>query len=227
VKETVEVVWDARTEKVLVTSRLVYGALVLDESAKGSPPPGEVERILAHHALLAGPSAFADRDALAALQLRAAFARSIDESLPELGEAQAREVLGELVEGRRSFADLRAADLLAVLRGRLTHAQQVALDRLAPTEVKLQSGRRVKVHYAPSQPPWIESRLQDFFGMAQGPSVGGGKVPLVLHLLAPSQRPVQITSDLAGFWVRHYPSIRRELSRRYPRHAWPEDPLGC
>jgi ATP-dependent helicase HrpB len=83
----------------------------------------------------------------------------------------------------------------------------------------------VKVSYAPNQPPWIESRLQDFFGMKDGPRVGGGAVPLTLHLLAPSQRPVQITSDLAGFWVRHYPAIRRELCRRYPKHAWPEDPL--
>lgn len=225
VKETVEVVWDGRTEKVVVTSRIVYGALVLDESAKGTPPAGEVERILGHHALLAGPGAFADKEALHALQLRSSFARSLDESLPELGDAQAREVLLELVEGRRSFNDLRAADLLACLRARLTHAQQVALERLAPSEVALPGGRRVKVSYAPGQPPWIQSRLQDFFGMAQGPAVGAGRVPLVLHLLAPSQRPVQITSDLAGFWVRHYPQIRRELSRKYPRHSWPEDPL--
>jgi ATP-dependent helicase HrpB len=65
--------------------------------------------------------------------------------------------------------------------------------------------------------------LQDFFGMKEGPSVCGGRVPLTLHLLAPNQRPVQVTTDLAGFWERHYPSIRRELCRKYPRHAWPED----
>jgi ATP-dependent helicase HrpB len=71
----------------------------------------------------------------------------------------------------------------------------------------------------------VESRLQDFFGLAKGPAVAGGRVPLVLHLLAPNQRAVQVTQDLAGFWERHYPAIRRELMRRYPRHAWPEDPL--
>jgi ATP-dependent helicase HrpB len=84
----------------------------------------------------------------------------------------------------------------------------------------------VKVQYGDgSRPPWIESRLQDFFGMAEGPRLAGGRVPLVLHLLAPNQRAVQVTSDLAGFWERHYPALRRELMRRYPRHAWPEDPL--
>jgi ATP-dependent helicase HrpB len=76
-----------------------------------------------------------------------------------------------------------------------------------------------------SRPPWIESRLQDFFGMRDGPRLAGGRVPLVLHLLAPNQRAVQVTSDLSGFWERHYPALRRELMRRYPRHAWPEDPL--
>ena len=83
----------------------------------------------------------------------------------------------------------------------------------------------MKVNYPAGQPPFIESRLQDFFGLAKGPTVGRGRVPLTLHLLAPNQRAVQVTSDLAGFWERHYPAIRRELCRKYPRHSWPDDPL--
>jgi len=227
VRETVEVTWDARAERVQVSSRILYGAIVLEESARGRAPEGEVERILLHHALVKGPGAFADPEALDALAARAAFARTIDPTIPELGEARARELLGELVTGRRSFAELRDADLLAALRAGLTHEQRTALERLAPAEVVLAGGRRTRIHYAAGQPPHVASRLQDFFGMREGPRVGGGKVPLVLHLLAPSQRPVQITSDLAGFWVNHYPRIRRELSRRYPKHAWPEDPLSA
>ncbi|KYF58537.1 hypothetical protein BE08_13315, partial [Sorangium cellulosum] len=73
-------------------------------------------------------------------------------------------------------------------------------------------------------PPSLASRLQDFFGMAEGPRVAGGRVPVVLHLCAPNQRPVQVTTDLSGFWARHYPAIARELRRRYPKHAWPDDP---
>src|ERR1035438_1369596 len=72
----------------------------------------------------------------------------------------------------------------------------------------------------------LASRLQDFFGMRETPRIANGKVPLVVHLLAPNQRPVQTTSDLAGFWQRLYPQVRRELSRRYPKHAWPENPYG-
>ena len=69
--------------------------------------------------------------------------------------------------------------------------------------------------------------MQDFFGLRRGPAVAGGRVPVTLHLLAPSRRPVQVTSDLEGFWERQWPGVRRDLSRRYPRHAWPEDPLSA
>jgi ATP-dependent helicase HrpB len=76
------------------------------------------------------------------------------------------------------------------------------------------------------QPPWLASRLQDFFGMRDTPRGARGAVPLTVHLLAPNQRPVQTPTDLAGFWERLYPQVRRELGRRYPRHSWPEDPLA-
>lgn len=225
VRETTDVTWDARAERVQVSSRLLYGAIVLDESASAKGDPVEVARILRHQALARGPAAFADATALSELGARTAFARTLDEAFPELDETAAREALSQLADGRRSFGELRAADLLAALRARLTLEQRRALERLAPETVLLGGGRRCRVGYARGRPPWIESRLQDFFGSAAGPMIGAGKVPVVLHLLAPSQRPVQVTSDLAGFWVRHYPAIRRELSRRYPKHSWPEDPL--
>ena len=85
-------------------------------------------------------------------------------------------------------------------------------------------GRKLRVTYEAGKPPWIESYLQDFFGLAEGPKVGGGRVPVTLRLLAPSRRPVQVTTDLAGFWERHYPGLRNALARRYPKHAWPDDP---
>jgi ATP-dependent helicase HrpB len=95
---------------------------------------------------------------------------------------------------------------------------------MAPDKVTLLAGRNVTVHYDEGRPPWIESRLQDFFGMTRTPSIAGGRVPLTLHLLAPNGRAVQVTSDLEGFWTRHYPAVRRELMRKYPKHKWPEAP---
>lgn len=98
------------------------------------------------------------------------------------------------------------------------------LDRLAPTHFQLPNGRRAKINYELDKLPWIESRMQDFFGLKTTPSVLRGQLPLVLHLLAPNNRAVQITQDLKGFWKTHYPAIRKELMRKYPRHKWPEDP---
>ena len=121
-----------------------------------------------------------------------------------------------LCEGRTSFAELEAADLLGAMR-------PARINQAAPERIKLPGGREVKVHYEPGKPPWIESRLQDFFGMRESPRIGGA--PVVVHLLAPNHRPVQVTSDLAGFWERLYPQVRKELSRRYPKHKWPEKPV--
>jgi len=125
--------------------------------------------------------------------------------------------------GRRSFAELKSAasSMIATLEQR---ANPRLLNEVAPNRVRLPSGRQARVHYEAGKPPWVASRLQDFFGMRETPCIANGKVPLVVHLLAPNQRPVQTTTDLAGFWERLYPQVRRELSRRYPKHAWPENP---
>ncbi|MEZ4450551.1 MAG: ATP-dependent helicase C-terminal domain-containing protein [Nannocystaceae bacterium] len=144
-----------------------------------------------------------------------------------IDDARARAALAELCEGRSAFAELVRADLLGHLRDGLVLEDPAALatlERLAPTHARLPSGRRAAIHYSLDRPPWLSSRLQDFFGMERGPSVGDGRVPVVIHLLAPNGRDVQVTTDLAGFWDKHYPELRRALMRRYPRHAWPEYP---
>src|SRR4029077_5370131 len=111
--------------------------------------------------------------------------------------------------------------LLRALEHAMPAPARRLLEELAPASVRLpRGGQQVKVHYEPNQPPWIASRLQDFFGMRETPKVGRGTSPLFIRLLAPNQRPVQMTTDLAGFWDRLYPQVRRELSRRYPKHAW-------
>jgi ATP-dependent helicase HrpB len=202
---------------------LRYGQLVLEESAEHGEAP-EADALLRAKALEAGPAAFCDGAALESLQRRLAFARRFDPALPEL---EPEEALAELCEGGRSFAELRKADLLAHVLARFGYEAQRRLDRLAPVQVELQGGRRCRITYEARQDPWISSRLQDFFGMSEGPRVGGGEVPLVLHLLAPNRQAVSVTTDLAGFWERTYPQEARRLSRRYPRHAWPDDPASA
>jgi len=223
------VAWNAAGERVEATERLLYEDLVLEEERAPRPDPDRVAAVLAAEALARGARAFAPEGALDRLAARIAFAASAapEAGLSPPGEEELSAALREAAAGRRSFAELREADLPAALLGRLEPRARAALERLAPERVTLPGGRSVRVEYEAGRPPWIESRLQDFFGMPQGPALGAGRVPLVLHLLAPNQRAVQVTTDLAGFWDRHYPAIRRELMRRYPRHSWPEDPRAA
>jgi ATP-dependent helicase HrpB len=98
------------------------------------------------------------------------------------------------------------------------------LSGIVPIGIRLRKSRQTKVHHEQGKPPWISSRLQDFFGMQETPRIGPNKTPVVVHLPAPNHRAVQTPSDLAGFWERLYPQVRRELMRRYPKHHWPEQP---
>jgi ATP-dependent helicase HrpB len=228
--ERVEARWNARDERVELVRRLVYDQLVIDEWRAPRAEGPEVTRALAEAALDAGPQAFADAEEIERLLARVEFVAAAfpEAGLPALGEEDVRAALAELCEGQRSFAGLReaarAGGLTERLRRRLAPEQTRLLAQMAPERVTLAKGRQARVVYERGRTPSVASRLQDFFGMREGPRVAGGRVPLVLQLLAPNQRPVQVTTDLAGFWERHYPALRRELGRRYPRHAWPEDP---
>jgi len=225
-----ELRFDPEAERVDAFERTSYRGLVLEESRKASPDPDRVAAALAEAALAKGPRAFAEEGELDRLLDRLAFAAEVSpgSGLGPPSEQDLETLLRELCAGRRSFSELRQAGLPSAVLARLGPEGRALLERLAPERVTLPGGRAARVHYhGGAKPPHVESRLQDFFGLARGPAVGGGKVPLVLHLLAPNQRAVQVTTDLAGFWERHYPALRRELMRRYPRHAWPEDPLSA
>ncbi len=220
--------WNADAERAEAFEQLLYEDLVLEETRAPRPDPEPVAAALAEAALARGARAFAPDGALDRLLARIAFA---GEHAPGSGLAapspeDLAAALRDACAGRRSFAELREARLDEALLARLPPDGRRALERLAPERIALPGGRGVKVEYETApRPPFVASRLQDFFGMAEGPRVAAGRIPLVLHLLAPNGRAVQVTTDLAGFWERHYPALRRELGRRYPRHAWPQDPL--
>lgn len=225
-RDSEEHVWNAEAGRVERISRIVYEQLALEETRSPAPPSLETGRVLAQQALARGLTGLPESDRIAAWLSRLAQVR---EAFPEAGfpaadEAYVRRVTEMVCFNLRNLSELERAGLPEALGSELSATQAQLLSTAAPEHVTLPGGRRVRVHYEPGKAPWIESRLQDFFGMAQGPVVMKGRVPLVLHLLAPNQREVQVTTDLAGFWERHYPALRRELMRKYPRHAWPEDP---
>ncbi len=231
-RETTDCQWNAQTERVEIVKRLLYDQLVVDEARASQTDSDEAAKILAEAALAAGLQRFVDSDVVEKFIARIDFvARTFPEAgLPIIDDSVVREALIALCAGLNSFAQLREAagrgGLIESMRRKLNPEQKRLLSRDAPEDVAIAGRRQVRVNYERGKPPWIESRLQDFFGMTEGPRIAGGRVPLVLHLLAPNRRPVQVTTDLAGFWERMYPQVRRELSRKYPRHAWPENPMG-
>jgi len=132
--------------------------------------------------------------------------------------------LGPYLRGVTRRDHLKSLDLSSILRCRLDWSQQQQLERLAPSHISLPSGTRKRISYRPGETPLLEVRLQELFGLRQTPALCNGEVPLLLHLLSPAQRPIQVTSDLAGFWDHTYAEVRKELKGRYPKHYWPEDP---
>jgi ATP-dependent helicase HrpB len=226
VRDSDELIWNPGRQRVERRTRMSYDGIAIDEHIDegGARRAGAAaSTVLAREALAAGIERFVDAEAFAQWRSRLSFAAAHIPALTPPTDEDLAGIVGRACDGLISFEELRKASLLALLDAALA-PHRAAIDRVAPTHLGLPRRRRVPIHYEQGRPPWIASRMQDFFGLARAPAVADGKVPLVLHLLAPNQRPVQVTQDLPGFWVKHYPAIRKELMRKYPRHAWPEDP---
>jgi ATP-dependent helicase HrpB len=218
--------WNADKEHVESIERISFGSLVLDETRGRAGASAAASSELARAASAQKARFFGDRDVVVSFQQRVALlARHRPDLSLTVAQLDTDGLLALACQGLTSFDELAALDWPSFLLSQLDAEQRRALERDVPVGITLPGGRPLRVNYEPDKPPWVGSRLQDFFGMHSTPLLCNGKVPLTLHLLAPNQRAVQVTTDLAGFWQRHYPGIRRELMRRYPRHSWPEDPL--
>lgn len=226
IRDTQEMLWNEKAQRVEVVRRLSYEGLVLEESRGNTGDPAQMSRCLAEAARAKGWRFFFEDGDIDAWLLRLRFIQACcpDAGIPVVNEEKLIELITELCEDRRSFAEILETHPAALLKSSLGADAQRKLNELAPEMVVLPSGRKARVDYSDPGAPSLSSRLQDFFGMVQGPSIARGRVPLVLHLLAPNHRAVQVTTDLAGFWERHYPALARELRRKYPRHSFPDDP---
>ncbi len=223
VKVEALVAFDAGSKRVQARERLAYGVLVLDEGeARSQEARDAAAAALIKEARKAGMAALCSEGQPERYLARRAFLLSArpETELPDEPAlwAEAEELARG---GALSFDALRQSDPLRLALERLPRARAL-LDELAPPRLRLPSGRECSIHYEIGKDPWVASRLQDFFGMRATPRLAGR--PLTVHLLAPNQRPQQVTQDLEGFWEREYPRLRKELMRKYPRHAWPEDP---
>jgi ATP-dependent helicase HrpB len=226
----IEVSFDPEGERVTARRRLRYEDLVLEESVAALPDDVEVARVLTVAAQQQLEGVLPPPDtAGGSFLLRA---RCLREWMPELDvpafdEAELREIVAWLAPGCKSFADLRRADWLSAIQGKLTGQQRMAVEREAPERLQVPSGSRLALQYESGRPPVLAVRIQEMFGLADTPRIASGRVRVLLHLLAPNYRPQQVTDDLASFWANTYQQVRKELRARYPKHAWPEDPWNA
>ena len=223
-------VFDPRQRRVVGRRREMLGPLVLAESDHPVQDAAAAEAVLLAAAREDVAAALGlEREEVAATLNRIRFLRAHapELGLPEPDEAFLAGLLPMLVPGRRSFADLARAPLVDVLLGGLSHEQRVGLDTHAPERVQVPSGSRLRLLYDGERAPVLAVRIQEMFGQPETPRVARGKVPVLLHLLAPNGRPQQVTDDLASFWRDAYHHVRKDLRTRYPKHDWPEDALSA
>jgi ATP-dependent helicase HrpB len=218
--------WDAQREQVVGVARTLHRDLVLEEGRTGSVEPELAARMLLEQAAKATERALVLSESAACLRERLAC---LSEWMPELGwpgvaDADLLAALDGWLDGKTSFAHLRALPWSEILMARLSREQQSALERHAPESLELPSGSIRRLEYARGKPPVLAVRLQELFGQPDTPRVANGRIAVLLHLLAPNQRVVQVTADLSSFWNNTYPQVRKDLRGRYPKHSWPDDP---
>ncbi len=230
VTTAIEIAFDTETERVTAKRRVRFTDLTIEETDAPLPDGEESARVLAKAAALHLERVVPADDSPAGLyrtRVRCLREWMPELQLPALDDADVRELLTWLCPGRRSFADLRKAEWLQAYQGRLTHSQRQALEREAPERWEVPSGSRIALGYELGRPPILAVRIQELFGLTETPRLAAGRIPVLLHLLAPNYRPQQVTDDLASFWTNTYPQVRKELRARYPKHAWPEDPWSA
>jgi ATP-dependent helicase HrpB len=143
-----------------------------------------------------------------------------DLQLPRIEDEDRRHIIEQLCLGAVSYKDVKDRDVKPVVKSWLSAAQRELVDKYAPERISLSNGKTPKVTYEANSAPFISLRIQELFGVTETPRIAMARVPLSVHILAPSMRPVQVTHDLANFWREHYPRIKSELQRRYPKHEW-------
>jgi ATP-dependent helicase HrpB len=222
-EESLEIPPGSRRVEAVRTLR--FGSIVLDRTKTVPSDSERVAEVLAQAVLSAGltPDQTGALDRLAA-RLELLRAHMPDLGAPSEGGVDLPSLVRAGCRGLTSLDEAKNVDFAGLALASLPAEEQRALREHAPDKLTLPSGRQLTIEYVRAAPPSVSSRLQDFFGMVDAPKIARGRVALVLHLLAPNGRDVQVTTDLAGFWERHYPTIAKELRRKYPRHAWPDDP---
>ncbi len=224
--------WDDVSHGLRAVERERLGAIVLRERPLRDVDPSMFTAAILARVRDGGIDAIPFRESARKLRARLAFAhQALPDDYPDVADAALLATLdawlAPAIDGARRMADLEAADLGAALLTLVPWRARAKLDEVAPTHLEVPSGSRVAIDYTDPTTPVLAVRLQELFGLAETPRIGAGRVPVMLHLLSPANRPVQVTRDLANFWRTTYFDVRRDLKGRYPRHPWPDDPMSA
>ena len=228
------VAWDSRQGSVAARRESRVGQLAVSAQPLSDVPREEIVRVICEAARKEGTSMLDFSDEVQNLQRRVAAVAAWrpELELPDLSTEtvleRAPEWLPPFLGKATTTAELKRIDLCAALWSLLTYPQQQAVDRLAPSHITVPTGSRIRVEYRQgADAPVVRVRLQECFGLTDTPRVDDGRRPVLMELLSPGFKPVQLTTDLRSFWEGTYFEVRRELKRRYPKHAWPDDPLAA
>ena len=228
--------WDRRVDAVRAVRQRRLGKMVIEEGGQSQPDAEAVQRALFAGIRQKGVANLPCwTPGLRQLQarinfLQRTFGAEAENAWPDVSdsslEAHLEDWFAGFTQGMGRWAHLEKLELAAVMDFALSESghDRRELDRLAPTKMEVPTGSQMTIHYEEAE-PFVAVRLQECFGLQATPKVAGGRVPIVMHLLSPAQRPVQVTKDLAGFWRSSYELVRKDMRGRYPKHYWPEDPL--
>lgn len=228
--ESEHIYWDDSLGKVLAVKRIRLGAITIEEHKLTAADPESINRAMQAGIRKMGIDSLPWCRDSRQLQARVHCLRSQqgEAEWPDLSDEHLLHDLGWLepyLQGLSRAEHLKQLDLCQVFNGVLGWEKQKALDRDAPVSMTVPSGSKIRIQYRIGEAPVLAVRIQEMFGLDKSPAICNGKVLLLLHLLSPAQRPIQVTSDLAGFWRRSYAEVKKELKGRYPKHFWPDDPL--
>jgi ATP-dependent helicase HrpB len=226
-----EASWDSVGQSVVARRTRRLGALVLDEKPSPASAARDTQHMLEGIAGM-GLEVLPWSERSMELRRRSEWVRAAGlggSGWPDLCDANLMATLGSWlgphIGGMTRRAHLKSLDMEAVVRSLLGHPYIRELERLAPEFLQVPTGSRIRLQYVPGSPPVLAVRLQEMFGQTDTPRVGGGAVPVLVHLLSPAAAPLAVTQDLRSFWANAYPDVRKQMRGRYPKHHWPEDPL--
>jgi ATP-dependent helicase HrpB len=221
-KSELHVQFDPTARRVQAAELVRFRGLALSAKRIEPPPADAAARLLADE-IIAGRLPLPNWDHaveqwLARLNLLCRHCPELQ--LPPFAEDDRKHIIEQLCHGAVSYKDIKEREVKPLVMSWLSGAQRELLDKHAPERLSLPNGRTPKVVYEDNQSPHIALRIQELYGVTQTPKIAMGRVPVVVHILTPGMKPIQITQDLASFWKEHYPRIKSELQRKYPKHEW-------